>query len=144
MRIFKQLFLLAGLVSFIACQNQLKPEDFGNDNQAKRVIRLHASADAPTKAILTDDYDVNRVFNAGWENGKDYVTVDYTSGIYTDAVWNQTEGAFVGDDLMDGEDLYAYFPKGSDCGCVYGFDGSNREQNGNVSRMAICTIVTTI
>lgn len=132
MKKLKSLLLIAGLVSFAACQNELAPEKNGNEEQTKRVVRLHATSDAPTKATLTDDYEVNKVFNAGWENGKDYITVDYTAGIYADAVWNQTEGAFLGDDLMDGEDLYAYFPKGSDCGCVYGFDGSNREQNGNL------------
>lgn len=132
MRKFNSLLLIASLATLAACQNELTPDNNGNEEQTKRVIRLHATADAPTKATLTDDYDLNKVFNAGWEDGKDYITVDYTAGLYTDAVWNQSEGAFVSDDLADGENLYAYFPKGADNGCIYDFDGENgREQNGN-------------
>lgn len=131
MKKFKSLLLIAGLVSFAACQNELVLDNTENKEQTKRVVRLHATAYAPTKATLTDDYEVNKVFNAGWENGKDYITVDYTGSNYVDAVWDQTVGAFVSNNLENGNNLYAYFPKGADINCFYNFDGSNRVQNGN-------------
>lgn len=128
---FNSLLLIAGFVSLTACQNELNPDKVVDGEHNKHVVRLHATVDTPTKATLTDDYDANNVFNAGWESG-DYVTVDYGSSVYADAAWNQSESVFEGDLVdSDGNEVYAYFPQGEAIECLYNFDGTNREQNGN-------------